>query len=187
MGKDIKSIEDLTFDDQNANMGDEVGQQRLEDSIRYRGAGRSVLADKNGKLIAGNKTTETAAELGLEILVVKTRGDKLVVVQREDLDLDEDAEARMLAYEDNRIGQMNLKWDVSQLVKDATNGIPLETLFPQDYINSLITASADDLLPDSSEHDDEDKGAMDAKMVKCPCGCEHFFTPDRWYDADEVM
>ena len=189
MAKNIERIEDLAFDDHNANKGTEIGYQRLEDSLRYRGAGRSVLADKNGKLIAGNKTAEKAAELGMEVLVVRTSGDKLVVVQRDDLDLDADQEARLLAYEDNRIGQLSLNWDVEAITADVMEGLDLTHLFHEDYINSLVSKTATQMLKDDEPFSDDvqKQEQVAARMVKCPCGCEHFFVPTRYYDADEVQ
>src|SRR6185312_11854540 len=104
MSKQLQRIDDLTPDDRNANRGTERGRAMLEESLRKYGAGRPVLADRNGKLIAGNKTVEEAAALGFEIEVVRTKGDKLIVHQREDLDLETDVNARILAYADNRVG-----------------------------------------------------------------------------------
>lgn len=69
------TIKELKFDPQNANKGTERGNQALEESLQRYGAGRSVLADKNGVIIAGNKTVEKAGELGIEDAVfVPTRG-----------------------------------------------------------------------------------------------------------------
>ena len=84
--KQINSIDDLTPDPRNANKGTERGAVQLENSLRDYGAGRSILVDKHGVVIAGNKTLEQAASLGLEVETIRTDGNKLVVVQREDLD-----------------------------------------------------------------------------------------------------
>ena len=66
----------------------------IENSLRNFGAGRSILLDQNGKIIAGNKTVENAGAIGLEdVLVVQTDRNKLVAVQRMDLDLDRDERA----------------------------------------------------------------------------------------------
>src|SRR4051812_23536491 len=97
----------------------------LEDSLRRLGGGRSVLADKNGKLIAGNKTIGKAGELGLPVRVVQTSGHEIVVVQRTDLDLDTDPAARELAYADNRVAEVNLKWDTDAMQADMAKGLDL--------------------------------------------------------------
>jgi len=129
MSKQLQRIDDLTPDDRNANRGTERGRAMLEESLRKYGAGRPVLADRNGKLIAGNKTVEEAAALGFEIEVVRTKGDKLIVHQREDLDLETDVNARMLAYADNRVGQVSLDWDPVVLQEDQASGIDLSGLW----------------------------------------------------------
>lgn len=121
MTTNTKKITELIPDDHNANIGTERGLGMLEKSIQRYGMGRSVLIDKNGKVIAGNKTTERAAELGVEdVIIVPTDGTKLVAVQRTDLDLDTDEAARMLAYADNRVSEIDLSWNVEIVFDDAT-------------------------------------------------------------------
>lgn len=107
-------IGDLVFDDHNANDGTEAGNALVADSIGNLGLGRSVLVDKNNKLIAGNKTTQQATEQHFDdVLIVETTGEQLVVVRRMDLDLDDpdDPRARALALADNRTSAVNLKWN----------------------------------------------------------------------------
>src|SRR5579871_2460837 len=115
MSKRIESIEDLTPDGANANRGTERGRGMLEQSIRQYGAGRSIVADREGRVIAGNKTLTAAAKMRLPVRVVETDGSELVVVQRQDLDLEQDAAARELAYADNRTTQIDLAWDAEQI------------------------------------------------------------------------
>jgi len=55
--KTIK-ISDLTPDDKNFNKGSEFGNSLIEKSFRRFGAGRSILLDKNNRIIAGNKFIE---------------------------------------------------------------------------------------------------------------------------------
>lgn len=82
-----KKITDLTFDPDNANRGTERGSYMLERSLEKFGAARSIVIDKNGVVIAGNKTLAKAGELGIEdAAVIQTNGEKVVAVQRMDLD-----------------------------------------------------------------------------------------------------
>ncbi len=84
----------------------------LRVSIQQLGLGRSIVTDKNNVVIAGNKTWEKAAEVGISKLrVIETAGDEPVVVNRSDLDLAKDPRARKLAVDDNRISQINLDFD----------------------------------------------------------------------------
>ena len=78
--KTIEDISDLTPDPQNANEGTERGLRMLDDSLREDGAGRSILVDKDGVIVAGNKTLERAADIGLPVRVVQTDGTELVAV-----------------------------------------------------------------------------------------------------------
>ena len=106
---------ELQQDPTNANQGTARGRKMLAESLERYGAGRSILTDKNGRILAGNKTAAAAQQAGIPIRVVETTGDELVVVQRTDLDAEQDAGARELAYADNRIAQVDLHWNRAQL------------------------------------------------------------------------
>jgi len=93
----IHTIGDLTPDPQNANLGTERGREALAQSLREFGPGRAVLIDRHGNIISGNKTVEEAKRLNIPLQVVKTDGQVLVAVQREDLDLLTDPRAKRLA------------------------------------------------------------------------------------------
>lgn len=108
--KNLK-IKVLKKDDRNANKGSDLGDKLLSNSFQRYGAGRSILADKDLNIIAGNHAYEKAIEAGItEIIVVPTDGTKLVVVQREDLDLNSKA-GRELAIIDNRSAQAGIVFD----------------------------------------------------------------------------
>src|SRR5262245_27310630 len=134
--KDFETLEDLTPDDKNPNKGTARGAGLLETSLRRLGAGRSILADKNGKLIAGNKTHERAVELGLGARFVRTKGDDVVVVIREDLDLDTDPQARELSIADNRVGEVSLEWDADVLRQ--LSGDALKNYWKDDELAELL-------------------------------------------------
>jgi hypothetical protein len=119
------SSDDLTLDPKNANRGTARGRETVAKSLAECGGGRSILADRNGVVVAGNKTFTAARELGLPIRVVESAGDELVVVKRTDLALDEDERARRLAYLDNRASELGLDWDLEQLLADLSGGIDL--------------------------------------------------------------
>lgn len=144
--KTIKTIADLEPDRRNANKGTVRGRAMLDHSLRAFGAGRSILADKNGRIIAGNKTLEVAADIDMPIEVITTRGDRLVVVQREDLDLETDPAARELAYADNRTSEVGLAWDANAIAADLEAGIDLAELFDGDELSAILEAAADGML-----------------------------------------
>jgi hypothetical protein len=135
----VKSIKDLRPDTSNANKGTERGVGMLDHSLRQYGAGRSILCDKNGVVIAGNKTLEWAADLGMDVEVIESDGKKLVVVQRTDLDLAEGGAARELAYADNRAGQVGLDWDMAQIAADMEAGIDIGAFWLEGELDELHT------------------------------------------------
>lgn len=111
----------------------------MAESIHRFGAGRSVLADRGGRIIAGNKTVEQAKALNLPIRVVTTDGKELVVVQRRDLDLQTDPKARELALADNRIAELDLDWDPAVLRELRSQGIDTSQLWTDAEWNRLVT------------------------------------------------
>ena len=129
-------------DRKNANKGTERGRYMVEASLRETGAGRSILLDKDGRIIAGNKTFEAASDIGLPVRVVETDGTELVAVKRTDLDLDDDTgTARKLAYYDNRASEISLSWDAEQMLADLGAGLDLSAMFRQDELDELIASA----------------------------------------------
>ena len=105
-------INDLVQDKRNFNKGNEQGQELMERSFKEMGAGRSILIDRNGHIIAGNKSQKAAIAAGIKkVRVIETTGDELVAVKRTDVDIDS-AEGRKMAYLDNLTTQVNLTWDL---------------------------------------------------------------------------
>jgi len=135
-------LSDFRPDPRNANKGTQKGREMLEKSIREFGAGRSVLADKNGVLIAGNKTMETAIDAGFQdCIVVETDGSKLVVVKRTDLDLENDPRAKALAVADNRVSEVSLEWDTDVLAQ-LNNEVDLSIFWEQHEIDDMLESSS---------------------------------------------
>jgi hypothetical protein len=136
-------LSDLQPDGRNANAGTPRGRAMVEESLRRYGAGRSILVDKSGRIIAGNHVAEVAADIGLdEIVVVPSDGRKLVVVQRTDLDLDDPA-ARALAIADNRTSEIGLAWDAGVLAELAADeAVDLSALFSPVELADLLGADA---------------------------------------------
>ncbi len=112
---EVVSLEAFTPDENNANKGRERGLRILDDSLRELGAGRSILVDKHGVILAGNKTQERAVDIGLtDAIVVHTDGKQLVVVQRDDLDATE-LDGIQMAIQDNLASDKGLDWDIAIL------------------------------------------------------------------------
>lgn len=170
MTKKIERLSDLRPDATNANKGTQRGRGMVEASLRETGAGRSIVADKDGRIIAGNKTLEAWVDIGGEIEVVRTDGKRLVVVQREDLDLSDDTgTARKLAYYDNRAGEVGLEWDTEQLLADLSAGVDLSGMFTTEELDNLLQT-----IPDVEFKEYDESTADDVEMCECP-NCGHKF------------
>lgn len=143
------TIAHLVPDPQNANAGTEEGEQLLKSSLEDLGAGRSILIDRNGVIIAGNKTAGQAAAAGIrDVLVVETDGSQLVAVRRTDLDLRTDARAKRLALADNRVAQLDLAWDEEALAAIAAQAPEaLEGLWTVQEIAALLAEEPETQAP----------------------------------------
>src|SRR5262249_7460051 len=122
----------------------------LAESIQRLGAGRSVVVDRVGRIIAGNKTVAQATALALPIRVVETTGTELVVVRRTDLDLTADARARELALADKRVSELDLAWDPTILAQHLATGMDLSAWWTPDEL-ARLTGTA--LHPGLTEDD----------------------------------
>lgn len=152
--KTIK-IKDLIQDDHNFNLGTERGQELIVKSFKEFGAGRSVLVDKNNRLIGGNKAQLGALDAGLEdAIIVETTGDKLVVVKRNDIDLDSE-KGRKMAMADNATQQANLEWNEDEInaAKDTWNIQPEEWDVKTEQDGGIpLELQGEDLLPDALDN-----------------------------------
>lgn len=168
---EIKKIVDFAPDPMNANIGTSRGGYLIRKSLESVGVGRSLVADKHGMLIAGNKTQEALVDLGIEdVIVVQTDGTKAVIVQRTDLDLnDEDINnpARQYAYYDNRSSQF-VEFDPEIIKFDIAQGIDLSNMFHDFEIDEMLEIEQVEF----KEYDESI--ADDVKMIECP-ECGHNF------------
>jgi len=116
MSKETKNkISDLIPDDKNFNIGNSFGDSLIEKSLRKFGAGRSILIDKNNKIIAGNKTVENSAAIGLEnVKIIESDGTEIIAVKRIDIDLNT-KRGREMALADNASAKANITWDFENI------------------------------------------------------------------------
>lgn len=120
------NIEELVQDQHNFNKGTEEGARLMEKSFTELGAGRSILIDKDGNIIAGNKSQKAAMAAGIKkVRVIESDGTELIAVKRTDISIDS-KEGRELALADNLTTQVNLAWDNVELASVAAEqGIDL--------------------------------------------------------------
>ena len=115
------NIEELVQDQHNFNKGTEEGARLMEKSFTELGAGRSILIDKDGHIIAGNKSQKAAMAAGIKkVRVIESDGTELIAVKRTDISIDS-KEGRELALADNLTTQVNLAWDNVELASAMFN------------------------------------------------------------------
>lgn len=175
-----KKLADYQNDPRNANQGTPRGLGVIEDSLNYSGVGRSLVADKNGVLIAGNKTSDAAALVGIEdVLEIETDGHTLIVHKRTDLDLSKDVRAKALAIADNRANELSLTWDEPQLaellteIKNEDKDLLKASGFYEDELDELIKGINSNRLPQEWKSYDE---SVENEVQYCECpNCGHKF------------
>ena len=154
------SIDSLIPDNKNFNKGTEFGEHLMDKSLREFGLGRSILIDKNNRIIAGNKTTEIAADIGFDnVIIVETDGKSLVAVKRKDIDLDS-AKGRELALADNATSKANLSFDTDLIMQEAEKF----DFSPEDWGVSLDVPEEE-----SENNDDQTRKVIDTRLI-VECG-----------------
>ena len=122
--KEILNIEELVQDDLNFNKGTAEGEKMIDYSLATFGCGRSVVLDKNNRIIAGNKTAAGAINAGIKkVRVIDVTGDKLVAVRRTDIDIDT-KKGREFALADNVTSNVNFNIDMDK-VKEAMERVEM--------------------------------------------------------------
>lgn len=113
-------MEDIRFDKRNYRSHSDKNKATIRRSLAECGAGRSIVIDSEGELIAGNGVYEQAQKLGIKTRVIETDGSELVVVKRTDLKTDDEKRKR-LALADNAASDA-VEWNVDTLQEDFTVG-----------------------------------------------------------------
>ena len=156
---EVVDIDDLIQDDHNFNKGTEEGARLIERSFKDYGAGRSVLIDRNNRIIAGNKSQKGAKGAGIKkVRVIETDGTELIAVKRTDLSLDS-KEGREMALLDNLTSQKNLNWDHVEL-QNAANSLDIDM---NDWKIPMLDVEGSDEKPTT-----EAKDVKELKLVFTP-------------------
>ena len=155
---EVVDIRDIIPDDHNFNAGTEKGREMIEKSFRELGAGRSILLDKNNRIIAGNKSQQAAIATGItKVRIVDTEGDEIVAVRRRDVDLDSKV-GRELAFADNATQQVSLAWDEAELQQASQDyGLDIDDFgFDIEDLPQVTFPTGDDVHTNSSNSDNEE-------------------------------
>lgn len=112
--KTILDLEDVHADPDNVRVHTERGEAALENSVEKFGAARSIVLDRNNRVVAGNGTLAAARAAGIDkVQVVETDGRTLIAVKRSDWS---EAEASEYGVADNRSAEFS-EWDYEGLSK----------------------------------------------------------------------
>lgn len=154
----MTDVRQFKQDPDNANLGTDRGQHLLVESIEESGFGRSLVVDAEDTLISGNKSQLAAIKAGItEAIVVESEGDKVVVHRRKDLHGDDVRRSR-LALADNRVGEVNLLWDMGRVAIFQQRGVDLSSLWDagQVPLTPPPTNTYPDVQDDPELYEDED-------------------------------
>ena len=110
--------QEIKFDKRNYRKHNDENKRVIKKSLEELGAGRSIVIDNEGKIIAGNGVYEQAQKLGIKTKIVETDGSELVVVKRTDLATDDD-KRKKLALADNAASDTS-EWADELLREDWT-------------------------------------------------------------------
>jgi hypothetical protein len=141
---EVKTLDDLEPDPNNINKHSVRGHTLVENSLRRRGAFRSVAAAGKGVVkpvvMAGNLTIEKARDAGFEeVIFVHTNGRQIVSVIRDDIEPGS-PEAIALGIEDNESASKSYAPDIDVLAALAAGDRSiLSALRAEDKVfNSMV-------------------------------------------------
>jgi hypothetical protein len=180
-------LKDLVPDDQNANLHSERGVYMVNTSLSKLGAGRSILIDKNNEIIAGNLTTEQAADIGIEdVVIVDTDGKTLVAVRRTDMDLDDpESGARQMAYADNRTADVSIDFDPERLKIDISDGLDLSDWWQDFELEELMSGP---FIPDPLPQEEPELASAHLIEIRCSRSALVMMqdTLIQWAEVDDI-
>ena len=155
-------MKNIKIDENNYRIHDDRNKELINKSLKEYGAGRSILLDKDGVIIAGNGTYEQAKELGIPVKVIETDGSELIAVQRTDLATEDEAR-KGLAVMDNSTTDSS-KFNTDKLRNDFS--------VPQLQQWGVPVFDSTDINPDEFFEEAEEKEKK-PKTIVCPhCGKE---------------
>lgn len=129
-------LRDLTADRRNARAHNPRNVGMIATALNEVGAGRSIVIDEDGVILAGNATADAAAQAGIErVRVIETDGNELIAVRRRNLTPEQKAK---LALYDNRTGEL-ADWNPEVLAELAAE-LDLSGMF---YEEELAKATAE--------------------------------------------
>lgn len=151
-------------DSRNYRIHTDQNKELIRKSLEDCGAGRSILVDKNDRIIAGNGIFEQAQALNIPTEIIETDGKKLIVVKRTDLDTYDDKRVQ-LAVMDN--ATQDLSHFDEELLKTDFNLPTLEEWGV--YLDELADIDTSEFTNPQTENERNNQG--ETLEITCPhCG-----------------
>lgn len=152
-------MEEIKFDKRNYRLHNNENKRVIKKSLKELGAGRSIVVDKDGEIIADNGVYEQAKKLGIKTKIVETDGSELVVVKRTDLATGDD-KRKKLALADNAASDTS-EWAEELLREDWTPEVLADfgVVLPETDIQTENKEAQDDDF-------DEDKDKVETVCKK---------------------
>lgn len=116
---------EIKFDKRNYRKHNQRNKDLIKKSLEECGAGRSIVIDNEGEIIAGNGIYEQAKALNIPVKIIESDGSELVVVKRTDLATD-DEKRKQMAVMDNSTSDSS-EFDL-ELLKEDFNSLDLENM-----------------------------------------------------------
>jgi len=164
-----------TSDPNNVNKHTQRGRGLHENSMRKRGAGRSIFSAGKGVdvpvAIGGNQTLEIAAQLDMEVINVHTNGKQIVNVVRDDIEPGS-PEFYALAIEDNEVGKISYNPDIEILAAVMADPA-MQALKAEDkMLADIVEGMGNNNAPEFKEYGEDIADGIE--VCKCEkCGHEH--------------
>lgn len=163
--------ESITPDHLNANLGTARGMDLLAEAIQTLGWGGGGTIDRDGNIIGGNKSLETAHELGFRPKIVDLAPDEVLIARRPDLDLysADDPRGRDLATALNRVAETNLHWSdvMLQAAQERQGAKAREQFWFPNERQGLATREAKEQAKEA-DLADADQTPLDVKPRQVP-------------------
>ena len=186
MPKIFETMTKIKQDRRNYSVHNDENKRVIRKSLEELGAGRSIVIDNEGEIIAGNGVYEQAQKLGIKTKIIETDGSELVVVKRTDLATGDDKRKR-LALADNAASDSS-EWAEELLREDWTPevlsdfGIVLQEDNTEEEVQRRLEEFKKKIAAgEMREEDEEYQQFLDKfKLKKTTDDC---FTPDIVYNS----
>ena len=153
----------LHLDRRNYRKHNDRNKALINKSLAQYGAGRSILADKDGEVVAGNGVFEQARKLNIPIRVIETDGTELIAVKRTDLGTD-DPRRKQLALADNATSDAS-EWEYDVLAEDWDDDTLQEWGIEMPEMEEDIAPLAGETDPDDIPEVDEQEEPKSARGI----------------------